>query len=33
LLITGALGTMLPADKGHYRADFGALGIIEFTVE
>ncbi len=33
LLITGALAGMIPAKPGHYRAVFGALGIVEFTVK
>ena len=33
LLITGALAGMVPAKPGHYRAVFGALGIIEFTMK
>jgi 2-keto-4-pentenoate hydratase len=32
LLITGAIGKMLAADPGHYRIDYGPLGIIEFTM-
>lgn len=32
LLITGALGKMLPAEAGNYQADFGALGKIDFKV-
>ncbi len=31
-LITGALGKMLPAQTGHYQADFGPLGKLTFTV-
>ena len=33
LLITGALAGMVPAQPGHYRAVFGALGIVEFTMK
>ncbi|MBA3582604.1 MAG: fumarylacetoacetate hydrolase family protein [Gammaproteobacteria bacterium] len=33
ILITGALGTVVPAQKGVYVADFGDLGRIGFTVE
>ena len=32
LLITGACGGIHPAEPGHYRADYGSLGSIEFTV-
>ncbi len=32
LLITGAIGGIHPAAPGSYRADYGALGSIEFTV-
>ncbi len=32
LLITGALGKMLPAKKGKYQADYGPLGTIEFEI-
>lgn len=32
ILITGALGKMVPAKVGQYRADFGQLGQIEFTI-
>lgn len=32
LLITGSLGPMLPAEAGHYVADYGDLGQLEFTV-
>ena len=32
LLITGALGGIHPAKPGSYRADYGALGSVEFTV-
>ncbi len=32
LLITGALGRMLPAQAGNYRADFGPLGTITFRI-
>ena len=33
LFLTGACGTVIPADRGHYRADFGVLGRIEFEVD
>ena len=33
LLITGALGKMLPAKTGKYEADFAALGKITFTIK
>lgn len=32
LFITGALGGIHPAEPGSYVADYGALGIIEFTI-
>ena len=32
VLITGAIGKMLPAQLGSYKATFSALGNIEFTV-
>lgn len=32
LLITGACGGIHPAQPGHYVADYGSLGKIEFTV-
>ena len=32
LLITGACGGLHPAQPGHYVADYGSLGSIEFTV-
>ncbi len=32
LLITGALGKMLPAESGEYGADFGTLGKLNFKV-
>lgn len=32
LLITGSLGPMLPAEPGHYVADYGPLGTLEFTI-
>jgi hypothetical protein len=32
LFITGALGGIHPAEPGAYVADYGALGIIEFTI-
>lgn len=33
LIITGALGKMLPAKRGRYLADYGHLGKITFEVE
>jgi 2-keto-4-pentenoate hydratase len=33
LLITGALGKMLPAEAGAYQVDFGELGQLGFTVQ
>lgn len=33
LLITGALGRMLPAGKGRYAIDFGVLGMMEMSVD
>lgn len=33
VLITGAIGNMVPAAKGEYRADFSNLGQIVFTVQ
>lgn len=33
LLLTGACGSAVPADKGHYVADYGAFGKIEFRIE
>ena len=33
LLITGACGGIHPAEKGYYEADYGELGIIEFSVQ
>lgn len=33
IIISGALGGPKPGDKGSYRADYGALGVIEFKVE
>ncbi|MCI5045281.1 MAG: hypothetical protein MRY72_11345 [Aquisalinus sp.] len=32
-LLAGACGTVLPMEKGHYVADYGDLGSLEFTVE
>ena len=32
LLITGACGGIHPATPGHYVADYGSFGTIEFTV-
>ncbi len=31
-LLTGAMGSMVLAEKGNYRADYGKLGIIEFEI-
>ena len=33
VLITGALGRMLPAEHGKYIADYGNLGIIDFKIK
>ncbi|MEJ2130646.1 MAG: hypothetical protein P8Y95_03270 [Gammaproteobacteria bacterium] len=33
VLISGALGGMVPAEPGHYVADYGPLGRLEFTIE
>lgn len=33
ILITGALGNMIPGAPGRYRADFGELGSLEFGIE
>ena len=33
VMITGALGKMLPAKIGFYRIDYGPLGQIEFLVQ
>lgn len=33
IIICGALGGAKPGEKGSYRADFGALGTIEFRLE
>lgn len=33
LLITGALGKMLPASPAGYRVDYGPLGQIDFTID
>jgi len=32
LVITGACGQVVPAERGHYRADFGAFGALSFEV-
>lgn len=32
LLITGALGKMIPAKIAQYKAEFGALGVLEFSI-
>lgn len=32
VLMTGALGNMIPGKPGRYRADFGTLGMIEFEI-
>jgi 2-oxo-3-hexenedioate decarboxylase len=33
IIICGALGGAKPGQKGNYRADFGKLGIIEFSLD
>ena len=33
IIICGALGGAKPGEKGRYRADFGALGVVEFKLE
>lgn len=33
ILLTGALCGMLPAEAGHYRADYGELGRLEFSIK
>ncbi len=33
LLLTGACGTVVPGERGFYKADFGALGNIEFEID
>ncbi|MEM6536986.1 MAG: hypothetical protein AAF668_04580 [Pseudomonadota bacterium] len=33
LLLTGACGTVVPAEPGQYKADFGTLGKLTFSVE
>jgi 2-keto-4-pentenoate hydratase len=33
ILITGALGKMIPAKPGYYQIDYGALGQIDFLLE
>ncbi len=33
LLLTGACGAVVPGERGHYKADFGALGTIEFEID
>lgn len=33
VLLTGALGQVLPCEPGHYVADFGSIGRVELTVE
>lgn len=32
ILLTGALGNMIPGKPGHYIADYGSLGKIEFDI-
>lgn len=32
ILITGALGKMIPAERGQYDADFGNLGSLSFSI-
>ena len=32
ILITGALGKMMPGKPGQYKADFGSLGTVEFQL-
>ena len=32
LLMTGACGKVIPAEVGHYTADFGSLGKLEFEI-
>ncbi len=32
VLLTGALGNMIPGKPGLYKADFGKLGVIEFEI-
>ena len=32
LLMTGACGQVLPAEPGHYRADYGPLGELRFSI-
>ena len=33
VITNGALGTIVKAEPGHYRADYGVLGVIEFDVK
>lgn len=33
ILITGALGKMIPAERGQYDADFGQLGKLSFSIQ
>jgi 2-keto-4-pentenoate hydratase len=33
ILMTGACGQVVPAEKGKYEADFGALGSVHLQVE
>jgi 2-keto-4-pentenoate hydratase len=33
VLITGAMGQMIPGKPGKYEADYGALGTLSFTVK
>ncbi len=32
VLLSGAVGAMMPAEPGDYVADYGALGTLRFTV-
>ena len=32
LILTGACGNVVPAEAGHYEADFGALGTLRFEI-
>jgi 2-keto-4-pentenoate hydratase len=32
VLLTGALGEVLPCEPGSYEADFGNVGTVSFTV-
>lgn len=33
ILITGALGKMIPAERGQFNADFGQLGKLSFSIQ